>query len=580
METRKLFTILAVAMVAVTAAAAVEAAGCPPAGPTWDIPVTSAHVTGSFLLNGQPFPASFLQGANFFLRNASGDEVYLGLSNDGGFDRRIVPGTYDVVYEHKVGSQVPLNPRTTVLSSISLQTDTDFDINVTAIGVSGSFSLNGAPFPNTAYESATISLRDPKSDTLVPLNDTYAGAYAIQLIPGFYDVVYEFQTGGSVVPKNTRATILRDVSLQKSQTWNVDVPSVHVTGAILVNGAPPPATAYDTGLVLFLDTRSDDSAVLRETMDQSYDVHLVPGTYDVGYQLLAGGDSVVPANRDARVPRSVAFLADATYDIDIPSIHVYGDFSINGEAPPATAYENGYLWLRAGDDSVVLGVSNEGSYSKRILPGTYDVEWQLNAGGSLVPRNQHGHVATKTFLASTIYDLDVPMAHLLASVTVNGVPYSLSSSGTAILSLEDPASGEIVLIPAVGGSAAGNFVKGKYHVLYSHDGAPDLPINSMATLKRKFSLLTDKTTTIDIPARSLGGAFSLDGTPFPDQVGESGAIELFSTRSEDALTLGGTQSGGYSVLVLPGEYEARYNWYAGSTVPRNQLAPLGCARIP
>ena len=57
------------------------------------------------------------------------------------------------------------------------------------------------------------------------------------------------------------------------------------------------------------------------------------------------------------------------------------------------------------------------------------------------------------------------------------------------------------------------------------------------------------------------------------------AIELFSTRSADALTLGGTQSGGYSVLVLPGEYEARYNWYAGSTVPRNQLAAVGCARV-
>lgn len=576
---RTLFVILAAALF-VTSATAAPGAACGAVGSTWDVPVTSVRVTGSFLLNGQPFPASFLQGANFFLRNAGGDEVYLGLSNDGGFDRRIVPGTYDVVYEHKVGSQVPANPETVVMQGVTLLADTDFDVTVTAISVSGAFSLNGAPFPNTSYESASISLRDRKTDALVPLGDTHAGSYAVLLIPGFYDVVYEHRTGGSVIPKNSLATIAANVSLQKSQTYGISVSSVRVTGAFLVNGAAPPATAYDTGLVTFVDTSNGAAAVLGETMDQSYEVNVVPGTYDVGYQLVAGGDSVVPANKNARLPRGVGFSANATYDIDLPSIHVYGDITIGGAAPPATAYETGYLRLRAGEDSVVLGLSHDAAYSKRILPGVYDVEWELVAGGTLVPRNHRGHVATKTFPGSTLWDLDVPVARLTATVKLNGEPFSLSPSGTAIVSLEDRANGDVVAVPTDGaGGLDGLFVKGRYRILYSHDGGAELPVNQLAVLRKKLDLLADRSTTIEIPARSLSGAFTLDGAPFPGQVGESGAIQLFATRSGDSLTLGGTHEGEYSIVVLPGEYEARYNWYAGTDVPRNQLAPVGCGRI-
>jgi len=548
---------------------------------TFDVNVPSVHVTGDFRLNGQPFPASFLQGANFFLRDAkTGDEVYLGLSNDQSFDRRIVPGHYDVVYEHKVGSQVPQNPEAVVMSHVALLADMDFDIEVSSIALSGSFTHDGAAFPASVYENALISLRDARTGALTPLAETRLGGYAIALVAGRYDVVYELLAGGIVIPQNARTRFLQDVALLASQDYDIDVPSVNVSGAFSINGAPPPVSAYDYGRIRLVEIESGVPFAIGRTSDLTYDEIVIPGTYDFLYELAAGG-TIVPSNRSARVLEDVDLSADGVVDLDIPSIHVYGAIQLNGSVPPASVYESGYLNLRAGEDSVTLGRSSDGAYSAHILPGVYDVEWELIAGVS-VPRNSRGRVAVRTFGGPTLYDIDVRTAQLTVDVTVNGAPFDLSNGGTAVFELEDRRTGEAVALPAtLAGDAAGVYVLGNYRLVYSHDGAPELPTNQRAVIGGDFSLLANQTRPADLSTVSLGGVFALDGAPFPASVAQSGAIELVSTYLADEAFLGGSQTGSYSALVLPGIYRARWDWHAGATVPRNQAAQLaGSVTVP
>ena len=134
----------------------VVAAPCPPVLHAWDVDVRSVHIQGRFRLAGGPFPASFLQGANFFLRNPeTGDEVYLGL-------------------------------------------------NIPARSLGGAFRLNGAAFPPA--QNAAISLRSAASEDALVLGGTAEGAYATVIIPGRYHAVYNWAVG-NLIPRNQAAEV-------------------------------------------------------------------------------------------------------------------------------------------------------------------------------------------------------------------------------------------------------------------------------------------------------------------------------------------------------------------------------------
>jgi len=64
-----------------------------------------------FSLNGEPFPASIYESADFYFADpASGDVIFLGSSYEEQTEPvSIIVGTYDVVYQIKYGEQLPQN---------------------------------------------------------------------------------------------------------------------------------------------------------------------------------------------------------------------------------------------------------------------------------------------------------------------------------------------------------------------------------------------------------------------------------------------------------------------------------------
>jgi mono/diheme cytochrome c family protein len=85
---------------------------------------------------------------------------------------------------------------------------------------------------------------------------------------------------------------------------------------------------------------------------------------------------------------SISGTGTTALDIDIPSVVLTGTIKINGTSVTSTT-DAGELFLKnAAGDGVNLGDTSSGSYSVRVVPGTYDIYYQGAMPGATAPRNQ------------------------------------------------------------------------------------------------------------------------------------------------------------------------------------------------
>jgi hypothetical protein len=546
----------------------------------WNINVPSARVQGRFLLNGRPFPSSFLHGANFFLRRTStGDEVYLGLSNNDTFDRRVVPGIYDVIYEHKIGNQVPLNTVAIVIEGMEISGDLAFDIDVPAVGVTGAFMFNGALAPANQVENGRVQARNQQNGALTLLGETKDQTYAAMLISGAYDFVYSALTSGNTAPANPLTAFQRNVFVTNNGVLNIDVPVIQLSGAFTVNGAPTPVTETESGRISFFDAETNTKVQLGETPTQTYVRLLIPGTYDVHYEGLTGAN-VMPANSSARFQKNVALLANGVFNINLPVVEISGKFRVNGAPAPNSATENSHITLRQGDDAVFLGQTSGGTFQRLVIPGTYQVHYQNLTGADTMPANTNAILSTRQITNTSIFDINIPVVEFNAEVTFNGGDFPGPTDGeVARLYLEASGAGGRIYLGYFPGpyDVSRLVVPGTYRVRYDYESGVLLPRNTYATLGSPLVVTQNVQTVINIGAAALSGAFTLNGAPFPAP-GQNAAITLKSLTPGDSLYVGGTQAGSYSTVIVPGNYIAYYNWAQGDLIPRNQNARLICPR--
>jgi len=546
----------------------------------WNINVPSARIQGDFLLNGRPFPSSFLQGANFFLRHAAtGDELYLGLSNDQSYDRRVVQGRYDVIYEHKIGDEVPLNTQAILVEGLEISGDMVFDIDVPYVSVGGDFLINGVPFPASFIESGRIQVRDRQTGALSVLGETSDLTYAARLIPGAYDLMYSRISGSTIVPANPLTAFLRNVSITNNGVLNMDVPAITVSGQFLINGAPAPALALETGDMFFVDADTDTKVYLGETRHQTYQVIVIPGNYDLQYERIAGSVQV-PANSSARFLKDLPLPVAGVYDIDLPMVSISGDFLVNGAPAPNVQTERAAIRLRQGEDDVYLGQTTFGSFQVLVVPGTYQVHYTHITGSSIMPANTNAVLNTVVIAGPSVFDINILTAVFAAEVKFNGGNFPGPKAGeSAWLHLDAGGSGGLIFL--------GDYpdqtdvlrlvVRGTYRVRYSYESGAKWPRNTFAALGSPLVLTQSVQTVISIGAANLSGSFQLDGAAFPSP-GQNAAITAQSLTQEDSLYLGATQTGTYSTVIVPGHYSAYYNWALGDLIPRNQNARLICPR--
>lgn len=171
------------------------------------IAVQSAIATATFSLNDASFTTNPVHYGRFFLEGPEeGDTIFLGNSYNGSGTVRVIPATYDVIYEHVTGSQVPGNKHATILSDVDVNDTTALPVNLEATQINPSFTLNGFPFPATLDEHALFVMHTTDIDNEVVLGRSFLPPTTLFALNGSYEVFYEY-IDGATIPVNDRAKI-------------------------------------------------------------------------------------------------------------------------------------------------------------------------------------------------------------------------------------------------------------------------------------------------------------------------------------------------------------------------------------
>jgi len=543
-----------------------------------DIDIPSALVTGTLKMNGTTVNATTGTGI-LSLRTAGGDVVPLGTTSASSYSVRVVPGTYDLVYQGgTTGAAAPVNTaaklRTVTIGDPAAITT--LDIDVPSVLVTGTLKINGATFMSTT-DAGVLTLRN--GTDVVTLGSTSAGSYSVRVVPGSYDVYYKSTEQGPVAPHNFAAKLQSVVVAAGCTTvLDIDVPAAYISGTPKIAGAAV-ATVADAG-TLSLRTGAGDSVTLGSTTGP-YLVKVVPGSYDVYYQSAAPGVTA-PRNSLAKLQSVVvAATGNTTVDIDVPSVVVSGTLKINGATVASTA-DGGNLSLRtSAGDIVALGNTATGSYSVRVVPGSYDAYYQSTAAGATAPRNTLSRLQPVAVAATgaTTLDIDVPSAAISGTVKINGATVAIQNDA-GLLSLRTDAGDTVPLGMTSAGQYSVRAIPGTYDIYYQVFAAgANVPRNGRAKI-RSGAVVSAGTTTlnIDVPASNVTGLIMVNNM-LVSSTGDYGTLSL--RTAQDLITLGPSHTGSYNVRIIPGSYDVHYAvGAAGTLTPLNMLANLRCLTVP
>jgi hypothetical protein len=456
-----------------------------------DIELRTTAVAGSILFDDQTPPASQYENGRVFLRNVStGDEVPLAQTRDATFSANVLPGTYSLRYEALAASVIaPHNPEA-ILRVIEVPEPSEIvheiDASISIATVQGSITLAGAAPPDSQYENGRIVFVDRTTGGEMEVAQTRKGEYSIPLVHGTYDIVYQRLAGSNIVPRNERALLVEQIAIDSSQTIDLDIPVVSLTGSVTIDGQLPPTSTSDDGVIRLYDSTTGDVVVLGHTRHGSFSRLVVPGTYEVRYAQATAG-AIMPANLDARLEDVVVAEGDDEIVIDIPVTAVSGAITVGGAPPPTSEYSDGRIYLRnaESDDSVLLGNTRLASFDARVVPGVYDVVYVVETTGDGVPLNGAAHLATVDVRQTPSFDIDVPLVRLHGTITVDGNSPPDTAENHGVLFVQDLLSHDRV---ALGDTRAGAYstriTAGRYLVGYRMSESSGLvPQNSDALLE-------------------------------------------------------------------------------------------------
>ena len=256
------------------------------------IDVPSLEVSGNYLVNGQPPPQSDIENARLSLiKRNTGDSVELGQTRYGAYQKRVVPGVYDIVYEHLTGASImPSNPRATLARRWDVGDSPLRDIDIPVGRFKGSFLLNGASFSFSLIESGEMyAVPVTAEDDPIRLGSTIYGAFDRLLLPGSYRAAYA-HVAGNAVPRNTFTTFgpARGVRQGVETTAVLDVVAAPLEVSYLHNGALMPVGGVQNARVHLM--RGRDYLRLYDSMLGPVPLMAMVGQFDLFYQYRGGPD--------------------------------------------------------------------------------------------------------------------------------------------------------------------------------------------------------------------------------------------------------------------------------------------------
>ncbi len=561
--------------------------GCDGGGPDLSINIETRRVSGDLTQVWAGFGTltalrndgetlslgSGLEGARVVLIDrASGDRVALGESGSGAFDVPVAEGTYDLALEHTGNASE--SGLLILESGISVDASTE-ELDMFAFEsqlLSGSITVGGESV-NGNTQSFVVLERVPGGDA-ISLGPTNEDSYSVIVPEGVYDITYVSENRDGVTPENPHIVLQSSVQFGPGGTLDINVPSASINGNLTISGESLSLDGYND-FELRLRPENGGSEVLIELQgnDATYKTIVVPGVYDLIYESTSVSSSV-PLAPPTVIMEDVHITNDGTLHIDIPSVDIAGDFTVNGEPTPKTVYDDGFILLRraGGDETILIGRTREQAYFASVVPGTYDLIYRSDDRGIRMPHNTEVVLENAVDVSGGTLDIDIPAVEITGDFRLNGHPFPGSPFDRAIISVLDRNTGSLTPIGKTNEPGYWTvLVPGEYDLVYSADNVSVvIPINTSTVIAGDVSFAVDADYTIEVTSHSLDGAITLNGGPFPTSAYDYGLIRLNPVDGQ-SRTLARTNKGQFAVNVLPGQYYIGYRYVTGGNVPQGVI---------
>ena len=140
----------------------------------------------------------------------------LKVTMDGGFDTKVIPGSYVVAYRYDAGTTVPRNEYATMGGKKLIVADSGglivpVDIDVASVELARGLSLNGSAFPGAGNAYFYLRHRQSYGDDQAYWGQSANGSLSNNVIPGQYELIYAHISGTSI-PQN---------NYQRIACWNI-----------------------------------------------------------------------------------------------------------------------------------------------------------------------------------------------------------------------------------------------------------------------------------------------------------------------------------------------------------------------
>jgi len=491
---------------------------------------------------------------------------------------------------------------------IELTTDGVLDLDLHAVHITGSVTLQGGALPDLTSWRGSVSFAGEQTGASFSIDLEMNGpvSYSVVVPPDSYTVTFSGNSSlcdpavGQGMPC-TSYVLREDASLTSDGVLDLDLSSaggslVNVTGAVTVNDSSMPTANGDRGSLVFTsDQASYVTPPFGSSGSVSYSIDVLPGSYDISF---AANASLCDGRTAPGMPctggvlmEGVSLTADGVLDVDIPAVDVSGAVLLEGSQLPSATGDRGSLSFTNESSGVTLpsfGTSGSVSYALTLLPGAYDIGFDGNESlctgqsAAAVPCVDGTITSAAALTADGVRDVDLQMVTLTGAVTVNSqtVPDESQDRGIVSFSLEDGGSVFLSLGSSGAVTYALSLLPGTYAVAFiansglcSDSPAPRLPCTG-GTLSESLPVTTDGVFDADIRSVRVSGAVTLNGQPFPDHQGERGHLALSSEDGGMVETPPSGSSGAldYELALWPGTYEVM--WISNPALCDGDQRPL------
>lgn len=360
---------------------------------------------------------------------------------------------------------------------------------------------------------------------------------------------------------------------------NINVEASKIRGNMFLNGDLAEAETFADAR--FSLTPTDDSGpatVLADWSDIFFDVSVIDANYKAIYS--GGTGEQMPINLGQQLSGDIVVEGNTKQSIEVPTIDVTPNVTLNGEALSITNDTNANIYLQPeGSPFFIFAGSISGSKQMiTIIPGVYDIIYQYVQGDD-IPLNKFALVQEDVKIADS-GEFEVPIrANTVRSIfRLNGQAFPESGLDFARMYLTSEKGDEVLLGNTnENSSSTTQIIHGQYNLHYRFRESISIPINQDAIISK--NVVIDETTNlleVDVNSVRIAGAFTVNGATPPVSGLDYANIYLQDASTGSTVLLGPTNAGSYQRdRIIAGEYDILYDFRESGIMPPQNNVIIG-----